>query len=237
MDEGHHRQSLEKGLERLYRYPGYGPWDAKLWICGVEERGPTGDFDDAWLLAKEHPTDEQAPFTPGEEDRSSSAWRRSFELAARTFAGESRSGNGYPWLFADAWRAQAALLHLTNILVVPRQCTRDWGLTLLSRNAYERGIRERRVPILRERRPENSVVVCHQIPETRDHCIAAFVRGGEIPERVEAPDGRSFSVYRASRTVLCPFFRGNLMTNALFDMLCGRVADLLGPRGAVADPV
>jgi hypothetical protein len=231
MSDDNRQRRFKEGMERLYGYPGYGPWSAKLWICGAEERGPTGDFNDEWVLNGSHADNEQPPFVPDEKDRTSPAWRLAFQLASQT-VGCTKGED--PWAFGEQWCEKPDLLHLTNMFVLPRQNTRDWKLKLLSREEFKAGIREKRVPILRERRLSSSVVVCHCVKETREFGRAAFVQEGDVAEIVEADDGRSFELYSASRTILCPFFRPTMMTNALFGRLCQEVGKLLattnGPR-------
>lgn len=224
MSDDERLRRFREGMESLYRFSGYGPISARLWICGVEERGDTAKFNDDWVTGTKHEVDGRPPFSPTSCDRRSPAWQISFNLARQAFGG---SPDGDAWAFADTWKKEPELLHLTNIFVVPRQTNRDWNLKLMSRNEFIEEIRTKRVAILRKRRPPTSVVVCHHVPDTRDLGHAAFVKAGEAPQKIEASDGTSFNLYPASRTILSPFFRNSLMTSALFARLVQEVRTLL----------
>jgi hypothetical protein len=231
MPEKDRQKRFDEGMDRLMQSPGYGPPDAKLWICGAEERGPTAKFDDEWVINGYHHTKPRPAFNlaPGEAGRSAPAWRRSFELALRM---SGRSGD--PWSFGKVWCEQPNLLHLTNMLIVPRHTVSHWELQLLSQQRYLQSVVEKRLKILRERRPPSSVVVCHTVRDTRHLAASAFVNDGEEGELVTASDGRSFRMYRESRTILCPFFRTTLMTNVLFEQVCKATTELLEPQRAAA---
>jgi hypothetical protein len=203
-------------------FGGYGAWNAKLWICGIEEHGEGETLTDSrihdWVCNL--PASGVSP--PFEEPTRSAAWRLSFRLAAATL-----TDNPDASAFQRYWIRNPDALLLTNINVIPRRRIADFNLTGIGRSECAEIIRDVRVPILRGRRAPNSVVVCHGV-EVWELAKAAFLpKDAEEAVKVFDIDGRYIEVYATSKTVFSPFFGYRQMPNELFKKLIQAVRGLV----------